>query len=106
VSEYANQLRAALDRLVRVTATLWARDEVTATLANSSIYLEAAGHVVIAWIWLEQLLAVGDKRGDFYDGKRAAAQYFYRFELPRTAAQFDVLASMDRTVLDVGADSF
>ena len=26
------------------------------SLANSSVYLEAVGHVVLGWIWLEQLL--------------------------------------------------
>jgi hypothetical protein len=70
------------------------------TLANSSIHLEAAGHVVAAWIWLEQLLALGGRTGDFYDGKRDAAQYFYRFELPKTGPQFDLLASLDRTTPD------
>ena len=33
-------------------------------------------------------------------GKRAAARYFWRWELPRTGAQFDLLESLDRTVLD------
>ena len=28
------------------------------TLANATVYLEAAGHVVVAWMWLEQLVAV------------------------------------------------
>ena len=55
------------------------------TLANATVYLEAAGHVVVAWMWLEQLVAVGEKAGDFYDGKRAAARYFFRWELPKVA---------------------
>nr|WP_232303607.1 acyl-CoA dehydrogenase C-terminal domain-containing protein [Pseudofrankia sp. DC12] len=29
-----------------------------------------------------------------------AARYFYRYELPRTAPQLDLLASLDRTTLD------
>ncbi|SIS17453.1 acyl-CoA dehydrogenase [Williamsia sterculiae] len=100
LSGYATALRRAVDRLVEVTTSLWATGDPALALANSTVYLEAAGHVVIAWMWLEQLLAVGDSVGDFYDGKRAAAQYFFRFELPRTAAQFDLLASLDRTTLD------
>ena len=59
--------------------------DVEAALANSVIYLEAFGHVVVAWIWLEQLLAANGRSGDFYDGKRQAARYFFRYELPRTA---------------------
>lgn len=96
---YAAELRSAVNRLVDVTTQLWAAEDVAVTLANSSIYLEAAGHIVLAWIWLEQLLVVGDRDGDFYDGKRAAAQYFFRYELPRTGPQLDLLASCDTTTL-------
>ncbi|MGJ0120316.1 acyl-CoA dehydrogenase [Williamsia sp. MIQD14] len=100
-AEYATQLKAAADRLAEVTVALWSAGDVSVSLANSTVYLEAAGHVVISWIWLEQLLAVADKAGDFYDGKRAAAQYFFRYELPKTGPQFDLLASLDRTTLDL-----
>ena len=97
----AAQLQAAVDRVVEVTATLWGTGDPELALANSSVYLEAVGHVVIAWIWLEQLLAAADGTGDFYDGKRAAARYFFRYELPRTGPQLDLLASLDRTTLDM-----
>ncbi len=97
---YAKDMRDAVQRLVDVTATLWAAGDVATTLANSTIYLEAAGHVVVAWMWLEQLIAASDHQGDFYDGKRAAAQYFYTYELPKVGPQFDLLASLDRTTVD------
>ncbi len=63
------------------------------------VYLEAFGHVVLAWIWLEQALAAHGQAGDFYDGKRQACRYFFRWELPRTAAQFALLDSLDDTTL-------
>ncbi|WP_024793373.1 acyl-CoA dehydrogenase [Tomitella biformata] len=102
---YAEQLAAALGRIVETTMTLWADGDPAVALANSSIYLEAMGHIVIAWMWLEQALACADpdgtpKSGDFYDGKRVAAQYFYRYELPRVGPQLDLLGSLDRTTLD------
>jgi butyryl-CoA dehydrogenase len=103
---YAQQLRDAVQRLVDVTATLWDAGDVATTLANSTIYLEAAGHVVVAWMWLEQLIAANDYQGDFYDGKRAAAQYFYAYELPKVGPQFDLLASLDRTTVDAQASWF
>jgi butyryl-CoA dehydrogenase len=103
---YAKGLREALQRLVDVTATLWSVGDVATTLANSTIYLEAAGHVVMAWMWLEQLIAASDHQGDFYDGKRAAAQYFYAYELPKVGPQFDLLASLDRTTVDAQASWF
>ncbi|MFZ2527960.1 MAG: acyl-CoA dehydrogenase [Rhodococcus sp. (in: high G+C Gram-positive bacteria)] len=105
-ADYAQQLEAAVVRVGATTGKLWADRNPELALANSSIYLEAVGHVVVAWIWLEQLLTVGDREGDFFDGKRAAAQYFFRFELPKTGPQFDLLDSLDRTTLDVSSDVF
>jgi hypothetical protein len=56
---------------------------------------------VVAWIWLEQLLAAEGRTGDFYDGKRQAAQYFFRYELPKTGPMLDLLASLDRTTVEM-----
>ncbi len=92
----------AAARVRDVTATLWGAGDPAVTLANSSVYLEAVGHVVVAWIWLGQLVALGAARDDaFAHGKRAAATWFLRHDLPRTGPQFDLLASLDRTTLDV-----
>ncbi|MBN8867202.1 MAG: acyl-CoA dehydrogenase [Solirubrobacterales bacterium] len=105
-AELAGSLEAALARLAEVTGILWADRNPELALANATVYLEAAGHVVIAWIWLEQFLAAAGKDGDFYDGKRQAARFFYRFELPKTAPQLDLLAGLDRTTLEMEDDWF
>ena len=84
-----------------MTGQLWQGGDPDLALANASLYLEAAGHLVVAWLWLEQLLAAGDHPGAFYDGKRAAARYFFRFELPTIGPKLDLLASLDRTTLDL-----
>ena len=103
---YARELQAQTDRLAEVTATLWAAGDPETTLANSTAYLEAAGHIVMAWIWLEQLGAAGGNTGNFYDGKRAAAQYFFRYELPKVTTQLDLLESLDRTTVEAQVDWF
>jgi hypothetical protein len=103
---YAKDLQRAVQRLVDVTAAVWAAGDVATTLANSTVYLEAAGHVVVAWMWMEQLIAANDHQGDFYDGKRAAAQYFYGYELPKVGPMFDLLESLDRTTVDAQASWF
>ena len=54
-----------------------------------------------AWVWLEQLLAADGKEGAFYDGKRAAARYFFTYELPKVGPMLDLVASLDRTTLDL-----
>lgn len=97
----ADQLDSAWQRLVSVTAAMFAAGDVDAALANSAVYLEAFGHLVIAWIWLEQLVAAHGRSGDFYEGKRFAARYFFGYELPRTGPQLDLLLSLDRTTLEM-----
>ena len=106
LSDMTTQLDNSWQRLAAVTASMFASGDVAAALANSAVYLEAFGHIVIAWIWLEQVLAAHRKDGDFYEGKRAAARYFYRYELPRTAPQLDLLESLDRTTLEMHGDWF
>jgi hypothetical protein len=94
------QLAATTDRIVEVTALLHAAGDPDVTLANATVYLEAVGHAVVGWLWLEQSLAAAGRQGAFYDGKRAAARYFYRHELPKTGPALDLLASLDRCALD------
>jgi hypothetical protein len=52
-------------------------------------------------MWLEQAIAAHGKDGDFYDGKRLAARYFFTHELPRTGPWLDLLASGDTLLLDL-----
>jgi alkylation response protein AidB-like acyl-CoA dehydrogenase len=101
---FATDVDAAVARLGAVTATLWGAGDPDLTLANASVYLEAAGHLVVGWLWLEQALAVGETRTDFHEGKRRAARFFWKWELPRVHHRFDLLESLDRTVLDTAAD--
>ena len=99
-ADFAADLDRAVQRLAAVTATLWGSGDPELALANATSYLEAAGHIVVAWLWLEQALATGTAGSDFHEGKRAAARYFHRWELPTVHPQLDLLESLDRTVLD------
>ncbi|WP_448626660.1 acyl-CoA dehydrogenase [Geodermatophilus sp. URMC 64] len=99
-SAFAADLDAAAARLGSVTATLRGTGDAELALANASAYLEAAGHIVVAWLWLEQALATGAADSAFHEGKRIAARYFHRWELPKVHVQLDLLESLDRTVLD------
>ncbi len=99
-ADFAADLDVAVDRLGAVTATLWRTGDPDVALANAHVYLEAAGHLVVAWLWLEQVLACGGSRSDFHEGKRQAARFFWHWELPTVHRRFDLLESLDRTVLD------
>ena len=94
----------SVDRVEATTATLWAAGDPELALANATAYLEAFGHTVVAWLWLEQLVALGTRDDAFAAGKRAAAQYFFAFELPTTGPKLDLLDSLDRTTLDLDPD--
>ncbi len=106
LAEYADALRTESQALAATTAALWASGDPQLALANASLYLEAAGHVVVAWLWLSQLVTVSESPGDFYDGKRAAGRYFFHVELPKAAMQFAVLNSLERTALDAQPEWF
>jgi alkylation response protein AidB-like acyl-CoA dehydrogenase len=109
-AEMGAELQAALGRVAEVTMTLWGTGDPETALANASVYLEAVGHVVLAWMWLEQRLVAGEpgRDGDssFYEGKRVAARYFFRYELPKTGPQFDLLARCDRTTVETSPAVF
>ncbi|WP_416062268.1 acyl-CoA dehydrogenase [Rhodococcus indonesiensis] len=105
-AQYADELEHVWNRMVAVTDTLLSEPDKAAALANSSIYLEAFGHTVVAWIWLEQLTAVDDKVGAFYDGKRAAVHYFYNYELAKVGPQIELLGRVDRSLVDLNPGVF
>jgi alkylation response protein AidB-like acyl-CoA dehydrogenase len=87
----ARQLAAALARLVDATRQAWSTGDREEALANAVPYLQAFGHVVLAWLWLDVVLVLRDE-DDFAQGKRAAGRYFYAYELPRIGAWLDVVA--------------
>lgn len=99
LSEYASMLDAAVYKLVDVTRQLHSSGHPQLTLANATVYLEAAGHIVVAWIWLEQMIVASGKEEDFYLGKMQAGRYFFFWELPKTGPWLDLLASLDDTCL-------
>lgn len=78
-------------------------------LANASVFLEAFGHWVLAWIWLEQarvaLRRLGSDTGEspevlaFLKGKLQAARYFLECELPKVGPMLDRLERLEDTAL-------
>lgn len=104
-AEHARALATRLQRMLEVTASLWADRNVESALSDATTYLEAVGHVVIAWLWLDvELVATGDD--DFYAGKRLAAEYFFSRELPKVDSMFDVLSDNDKLYLTLDEAAF
>jgi len=106
---FAAALATSARRFESVTRTLLqaaADGRVEVAMANATLYLEALGHLTVAWRWLEsarvalhalESCSAGDE--DFYRGKLAACSYFFRYELPRTEPMLSLLESLDDTTV-------
>ncbi len=105
-ADLGSALSDVVDRLAATTAALWSTGDREVALANSTVYLEAFGHIVAAWLWLEMALVAGDQPGDFYEGKRTTARYFFAYELPKVGPQLDLLSRNDTTALDAPESIF
>jgi len=93
LAQPANQLAAALQALGSATKSAWATGVPEEALANATPYLQAFGHTVLAWLWLDVALACYERDDDLAQGKRAALQYFFAFELPKTGPWLAVAAA-------------
>jgi hypothetical protein len=105
LQRHSQALESAWVRLWTVTNKLHALDDVDLQLANAASYLEAFGHVVVGWLWLDQAVAAtallkGSEASDFHRGKLAACDYFFGWEMPKVAAWLAVLDPVERTPLN------
>ena len=89
-AEAANQLAGALQKLGAATKSAWATGVPEEALANATPYLQAFGHVVLAWLWLD--VALSAKGHSLEAGKMAAQRYFFAYELPKIDAWLAVVA--------------
>ncbi len=104
LTELVGEVFVLLDHLAETTRELHAAGDVNKMLANATVYLEAFGHIVMAWIWIEQALAAArapSRSDDFHRGKFMACQYFIRWELPKVRPMLNLLDSIDTTTLDM-----
>ena len=91
----AQQLAASLETLVDATQAAWSGGEPEVALANATPYLQAFGHVVLAWLWLDVALAAAKVDAAITPGKLAAMRYFFAYELPKIDAWLAVVASRE-----------
>ena len=107
LSQYAVRLSDALQQIATATSETWASGDPAVTLANAVPYMQAFGHLVVAWIWLDVLLIVPTgNRTSQDEGRRRAAQYFFHYELPKLAAWLSVVRSSDQTCAEMPEEGF
>jgi alkylation response protein AidB-like acyl-CoA dehydrogenase len=110
----ARQLSMALQALESATRAAWVNGLPEEALANATPYLQAFGHTVLAWLWLDVALVCGalldaassDTSPDMpsdnaLHGKLAAMRYFFAYELPKVDAWLLAVASRQSVCRDM-----
>jgi len=104
---HANALGKALQDVGAATKAAWATGNPAEALRNAVPYLQAFGHVVIAWMWLDVALSVpADTQDPAGQGRLAALRYFFHYELPKIGAWLQVVASRDPTCVEIPEEAF
>jgi butyryl-CoA dehydrogenase len=102
----AEALRDALKQVGQATEQAWDGAQPAQALANAVPYLQAFGHTVIAWIWLDVAASLEGNETPAAQGRRAACRYFFRYELPKIGAWLNVVKSRDPTCADLPEEAF
>ncbi|WP_457280859.1 acyl-CoA dehydrogenase [Polaromonas sp. P5_D5] len=112
LAAHANALAKALQHVGSATKAAWATGEPGQALANAVPYMQAFGHTVLAWIWLDVALASlalqqpATNSIAAHAGRMGATRYFYHYELPKIGAWLKVVETRDLTCADLPEEAF
>jgi alkylation response protein AidB-like acyl-CoA dehydrogenase len=110
LAAHAAALGAALQRISSATQAAWATGDPQSALANAVPYMQAFGHTVLAWIWLdvaERALALDTAKSmPSTVGRLGATNYFFNYELPKIGAWLNVVESRDPTCAALPEEAF
>ena len=109
-----SQYLAVFSDTVQTLSGALQQGKVDQTLANSAVFLDMMGRMVVAWLWLDMAakalhaFSASDSQEDrdFLAGKLQAARYFLTWELPEIQHQASLLKSLDSCCLDMQAAWF
>ena len=102
---HATALQQAWSQVVQATHAAWQGGDPALSLANAVPYMQAFGHTVLAWIWLDLALASqGDDPASL--GRRQACRFFFHYELPKIGAWLNVVNDRDPTCAQMPKDAF
>ena len=110
LAPHAAALVTALQQVTQATQAAWSTGVPGEALANAVPYMQAFGHTVLAWIWLEVALTSLEKNATqsiaACAGRIRATAYFYHYELPKVQAWLKVVERRDMTCADMPEDAF
>jgi butyryl-CoA dehydrogenase len=108
--QQATALKTALAAVGAATQAAWATGNPAEALANAVPYLQAFGHTVLAWVWLDVACAVLAKDPTLAVaenlGRTSAGAYFYHYELPKIGAWLQVVSQRDPLCAQLPEDAF
>jgi len=107
LAHHAQALDAALKEVVAATQAAWSTGNPSDALANAVPYMQAFGHTVLAWIWLDvALTAQASPESAARTGRLAAMRFFFHYELPKIGAWLQVVSNRDTTCAELPEDAF
>ena len=110
LAAHANALAQALQQVGAATKAAWATANPAEALPNAVPYLQAFGHTVLAWVWLDVALSArtldAAENRAMQQGKTLAMRYFYHYELPKIGAWLGVVAQRDMTCANMDEAAF
>ncbi|MES2952030.1 MAG: acyl-CoA dehydrogenase [Pseudomonadota bacterium] len=110
LATHAVALGKALKQVSVATQKAWSTGNATEALANAVPYMQAFGHTVLAWIWLDVAAKALEndaaQSSTATQGRVGATQYFFHYELPKIGAWLAVVESRDTTCAAFPAEAF
>jgi alkylation response protein AidB-like acyl-CoA dehydrogenase len=130
LAAHASALTTALKKVRSATQAAWSTGNPLEALPNAVPYMQAFGHTVLAWMWLDvalasqQSIARAQENQSYmgvsaavaqqntidlianYQGITSGNQYFFHYELPKIDAWLAVVSARDMTCADMPEDAF
>ncbi|MBT2300136.1 acyl-CoA dehydrogenase [Variovorax paradoxus] len=110
LAAHAKALAQALEHIGSATKAAWATGNPQEALANAVPYMQAFGHAVLAWIWLDvaqhALERDASKALPATVGRIGATDYFFNYELPKIGAWLNVVERRDPTCAALPEEAF
>jgi len=110
LAAHANALGKALQDVGAATKAAWATGQPTDALANAVPYMQAFGHTVLAWVWLDVALATLAADAALAQpasvGRMGAMRFFFHYELPKIGAWLQVVSTRDATCASFPEEAF
>jgi Acetyl-CoA dehydrogenase C-terminal like/Acyl-CoA dehydrogenase, C-terminal domain len=110
LAAHAAALAEALAQVSAATQAAWATGKPEEALANAVPYMQAFGHVVLAWIWLDVMHTVemqsATKNIAPKEAKSPAGAYFYAYELPKIDAWLQVVSQRNMICAQLPEEAF